>query len=338
MNLLNNYALLIESMKFTKVEPINESAPDMQNAQGLERFMSGETEYTTYSAQWNQLVDHASANKGKDGTYTVLIKHDNGTPMINLKYSIKGGRVDRKSISLASMPAVVASAVSVSGETLDLNKLAEYDPKGNLNEFVAALITVATEKFGKSWTKQHIDWVNSQVNKCKALGGFYSWIKSSASGNYLVNDGNIFDAWIEPLNGGDRISQIETIKKSNKNAGSAENDKQVKVILDAIDIKMNETITRETDEKAVHGLYMLISPKYSSAAIARLWIASGKSKSPLGTMSKEINNLSDNDKKLFAIWCVGVRGATYPDTFYANYRFSKDAYVASVAAIKKSLI
>lgn len=114
MNLLNNYALFVESMKFTQIEPINEAAPDMQNAQGLAKVMSGETDYTEYSAQWNQLVKHATKNKGKDGTYTVLINHDWGAPMVNIKYTIKGGRVDRKSISLAEMPAVAASAVSTS--------------------------------------------------------------------------------------------------------------------------------------------------------------------------------------------------------------------------------
>jgi len=127
MNLLNNYALLVESMKFTQVEPINEASPDMQNAQGLAKVMSGETAYTDYSAQWNQLVKHATKNKGKDGTYTVVINHDWGVPMVNIKYTIKGGSVDRKSISLADMPAVATSAVSTSGSTPIVDSVLQND-------------------------------------------------------------------------------------------------------------------------------------------------------------------------------------------------------------------
>ena len=127
MNLLNNYALLVESMKFTQIEPINEAAPDMQNAQGLTKVMSGETAYTEYSAQWNQLVKHATKNKGKDGTYTVLINHDWGAPMVNIKYAIKGGSVDRKSISLAEMPTVAASAVSTSRSTPIIDSVLQKD-------------------------------------------------------------------------------------------------------------------------------------------------------------------------------------------------------------------
>ena len=338
MNPLNNYGLLLEKKAYV-VEPadlINEAAlPDMQSTKGLNLVLSGENDKNPdYTNQWNQLVDHMTDNKKKDGTYTATVKHDWGAPMVNIQYKVVGGKIDWNSLTAPGATQTGGKP----GESLDLNKLAEYDPKGKHNEFVAALMTVAVEKFGQAWTKQHIDWVNSQINKCKALGGFYSGIERYSTASYLVNDGNIFDLWINKLSGGDRISQIDTIKKTSVIAGSAASDSQIKVILDAIDLKMNETITSEIDANAIHGLYMLISPKYSGAAIARLWSASGKASTPLSTIAKEASDMTLAFNRAFGRWCVGVRGATYPETFYATYGFDKNSYAASLAAIKKSLV
>ena len=86
---ISKYGLFLENLAYSK--SLNESC-DMQTPDGLKKVMSGE-QGGPYTNQWNQLVDNMEANKSKDGTYIVIIKHDNGKDMISLNYDVKGSAV-----------------------------------------------------------------------------------------------------------------------------------------------------------------------------------------------------------------------------------------------------
>lgn len=104
MEFIKNYGLYLEKKPYSTV---NESivaeaaAPDMQTADGLKKVLSGE-KGEAYVNQWNQLVDHMTANKKKDGTYTATIIHDNKKPMINIQYVVKGQKIDWNSVKLSA--------------------------------------------------------------------------------------------------------------------------------------------------------------------------------------------------------------------------------------------
>ena len=186
-----------------------------------------------------------------------------------------------------------------------------------------------------------MDWVNAQINKCKALGGFYSRLAESATGKFLVDTGDIFTTWISPLSGGDKPTQIDAIGAANKIAGSAATDPQVNMILQAINIKTQESLISMTDERAIHGLYMLISPKYTTGQLDRMYAAiRGTSGGVLSVMkdSGATNDISLIEKKAFAQWCIGVRGNQYSTDMLATYGFDLASYTASLAALKSSLV
>jgi hypothetical protein len=337
---LNNYAILAEQKKYgystpitESIDAVNEAAPDMQTEDGVKKVLGGKTD-PNYATQWNQLVDDAATRKDA-GTYTVTIIHDNQKPMVTLQYQIGA---DLKPVKGSVQ---LAASSGATGKEVSIQQIAKYDPKGKMNEFVAALITVSIEKFGKSWTKAHIDWVNSQINLCKALGSFYGNLGTFADGNFLKDTGDIFTNWINGLWGGDRPSQIDAISKTNKIAGSAATDAQVNMILQTINVKLQESIIQKTDEKAIHGLYMLISPKYTAGQIVTMYQAiTGTSGGLLTTMKTRgaTDSLDSNYKRLFIQWCVGVRGEQYATEILSDYRFDLASYKASLAQIKASLV
>jgi hypothetical protein len=334
MNILN-YARGLELSKYNK---INESAileADSDPAKALEQIKSGKNG-GSYAAQWKQVEDAVIAGHEADKTTgTVMVKHDaasGGKDMVNVTWKITNGKVEL---------SVDGAAGAATGQNVSIDKLSAYDPKGKMNEFIAALITVSIEKLGKSWTKAHIDWVNGQINKCKALGGFYGNIGTFADGNFLKDTGDIFTNWINGLWGGDRPSQIDAISKTNKIAGSAATDAQVNMILQTINVKLQEAIIQKTDEKAIHGLYMLISPKYTAGQIVTMYQAI--TGTPGGVLTKmktrgATDNLDSNYKRLFIQWCVGVRGEQYTTEILSDYRFDLASYKASLAQIKASLV
>lgn len=329
---ISNYARSLELSKYNK---INESAileADANPTKALEQIKSGKTG-GAYADQWKQVQDAVVAGHEADQTAgKVMVKHTNGTDMVTVNWKITNGKVDL---------SVDAASGAATGKDVSIDKLATYDPKGKMNEFVAALITVSIEKFGKSWTKAHIDWVNGQINKCKALGGFYGNLGTFADGNFLKDTGDIFTNWINGLSGGDRPTQIDSIAKTTKLAGSAATDAQVNMILQAINVKLQESIIQNTDEKAIHGLYMLISPKYTAGQIVTMYQAiSGTSGGLLTTMKTRgaTDSLDSNYKRLFIQWCVGVRGEQYTAEILKDYRFDLASYKASLTQIKSSLV
>lgn len=336
---LSNYALLVEQKKHGYLNPIaesmdivNEAGPDMQTDAGLSAVLSGKTD-TKYTDQWNQLVDDAATRKTA-GTYTVTIKHTDGKEMVTLQYQIG---TDLKPVK----GSVKLAAATAAAQNISMEKLSAYDPKGKMNEFVAALITVSIEKLGKAWTKAHIDWVNAQITKCKAWAGLYGNIANSATGVFLSGTGDIFTTWISPLSGGDKPTQIDAIAKTNKIAGSAAIDAQVNMILQTINVKLQESIISMTDENAIHGLYMLISPKYTTGQLDKMYEAiTGTSGGPLSVMSTSgaTNDINLTYKRLFAQWCVGVRGNQYSTDMLTRYGFDLASYTASLAAIKLALV
>jgi hypothetical protein len=329
---ISNYARSLELSNYNK---INESAileADTNPTKALEQIKSGKAG-GTYADQWKQVQDAVVAGHEADQTTgKVMVKHTNGTDMVNVTWKITNGKVDL---------SVDAASGAATGQAVSIEKLATYDPKGKMNEFVAALITVSVEKFGKAWTKAHIDWVNVQITKCKALGSFYGNLGTFADGNFLKDTGDIFTNWINGLSGGDRPTQIDSIAKTTKLAGSAATDAQVNMILQAINVKLQESIIQNTDEKAIHGLYMLISPKYTAGQIVTMYQAvSGTSGGLLTTMKTRgaTDSLDSNYKRLFIQWCVGVRGEQYTAEILKDYRFDLASYKASLTQIKSSLI
>ena len=70
-------------------------------------------------------ITRNSRNKrnGMDRMFTKAQMAD----LVNIKYTIKGGSVDRKSISLAEMPTVAASAVSTSRSTPIIDSVLQKD-------------------------------------------------------------------------------------------------------------------------------------------------------------------------------------------------------------------
>ena len=110
---LHNYALLAEQKKYgydnslsENLDIVNEAGPDMQTDDGVKKVLSGKTD-PNYAVQWNQLVDDAATRKAA-GTYTVIIKHDNGKEMVNLQYQIGS---DLKPVKGSVKLAAVAAAV-----------------------------------------------------------------------------------------------------------------------------------------------------------------------------------------------------------------------------------
>jgi hypothetical protein len=231
----------------------------------------------------------------------------------------------------------LAASSGATGKEVGVQKIVKYDPKGKFNEFIAALITVSIEKFGKSWTKAHIDWVNSQINMCKQLGS-YSRITEVANGKFLVGEGDVFTPWVNPLTGtgsfGDRPTQIDAIAKTTKIAGSAATDQQVNMILQTINLKAQEYIISSTDNNAIHGLYMLISPKYTTGQLDSMYAAI---RGTGGGLLSAVG-LTASYQLRFIQWCVGVRGNTYSQAIYNKYNFDIASYTASLAAIKSSLV
>lgn len=106
-SIFQNYASLLEKKQLgyePKTDYIAESAgaPDMQTADGLKKLLSGQNP-GPYSPQWDQLISDYEAKKGKAGTYTVTINHDNGKPMITVDYKIGAdGKPVKGSIVLSS--------------------------------------------------------------------------------------------------------------------------------------------------------------------------------------------------------------------------------------------
>jgi hypothetical protein len=332
MNILN-YARQLELVNYSKVNENTLNEADADPAKALEQVKSGKVAGSTYAPQWKQVQD--AVVKGHEAgqvTGTVKVLHDNQSEMVTVTWTIANGKV---TVSLVAAPAATI------GQNISIDKLATYDPKGKMNEFVAALITVSIEKIGTAWTKAHIDWVTSQINKCKALGGFYGTIANRATGKFLVGDGDVFTTWVSPLRGGDRPTQIDSISKTNKNAGSAATDQQVTMILQTINTKLQEDFIGETDENAIHGLFMLISPKYTTGQLTRMYEAiRGTTGGVLSDMSTRgaTDDINTTYKQPFIQWCVGVRGNTYESGIYTRYGFDINSYTASVAAIKTALV
>jgi hypothetical protein len=93
MNILN-YARGLELSKYNK---INESAileADSDPAKALEQIKSGKAG-GSYSDQWKQVQDAVVAGHEADKTTgTVMVKHTNGTDMVNVTWKITNGKVE----------------------------------------------------------------------------------------------------------------------------------------------------------------------------------------------------------------------------------------------------
>lgn len=337
---ISNYARSLELSKYNK---INESAileADANPTKALEQIKSGKTG-GAYADQWKQVQDAVVAGHEADQTAgKVMVKHTNGTDMVTVNWKITNGKVDL-SVDAAS------GAATGNASNINTEVFIGYDPKGKFNEFIAALITISIEKFGKSWTKAHIDWVNlqisrlSQLDSIKAIKGDQSGSGSFVNSPILKGDGDVFTPWINPLYGGDRPTQIDAIGRVNKIAGSATTDAQVNMILQTINVKLQESIIQFTDERAIHGLYMLISPKYTASQIVTMYQAITGGQDGLLTTIKARGASDDATttyKGPFVQWLVGTRGSQNNSDIVKSYKnFDMASYSASLAKLKECL-
>jgi len=113
---LSNYALMLERKAYL-AESVNltegKDDPDQQNETGLKNVLAGQTAGSAYTNQWEQLIADYNKNKATAGTYTVLIRHDNGQAMVNIEYGIgQDGKPVKGSIKLSqSTPQVTEVSV-----------------------------------------------------------------------------------------------------------------------------------------------------------------------------------------------------------------------------------
>jgi len=361
---VSNYALMLENKVYAdqSIEfPLNEAGsvhklyplkvdPDQQTEAALTNIKSG-ANGGAYVNQWNQLITsinepqpEAHKNDGTVHNYTFMIFHDdNKTPMTYISYQMQSGKYIKGSVKLnpnwKTDPFYYEKPATVAGQNIDINKIATYDPKGKMNEFIAALITVSIEKFGKSWTKAHIDWVNGQINKCKALGGFYGTITTYASRPFLTGTGDV-SAKISALTGGDKDAVTGLVNDASlKIAGSANTAAKLNVVLVAMNGKLGESFISFQDEESLIAMYQLISPGFGSGQISTAWTALGRGGSPLANIIEEIDTATGAHAKGLMVWAIGVRGLTATNADAIRLTgFDTASYSASLAQIKAALV
>lgn len=335
MNILSNYARHLELAKYATVNEAVVFEADADPAKALEQVKSGKNG-GGYANQWNQVQTAVVAgHEAGQTTGTVMVKHDNGSDMVNVTWKIADSKVELS----------VAGAASGTGAGIDINKIAEYNPNRKLNEFVAALVTVALEKYGRVWGKAHIDWITAQINKLNALQGSFAgiqnYIKSGTDSAllFLIGTGDV-SSWITSLSGGDKDAVTGVIADASlKTAGSALPGEKLNKVLVAISGKLGESITSVSDEKSIVSLYQLITAGYGSGQLEKAWNALGKSGGLLSTIIDEIDNHTYSYSKSLMIWAIGVRGLTATgDAYIKKTGFDTASYTASVAAIKKALV
>ena len=191
---LHNYAILAEQKKYGYANQIdessgsvvNEAAPDMQTEDGVKKVLSGKTD-PNYAAQWNQLVDDAATRKAA-GTYTVIIKHDNGKEMVNLQYQIGSDLKPVKgSVKLAAVAAAQPTAAAAKTYTDE-----ELKPTVDiLVDDLDGIVTIANLKSIKEILTKYVGQfglADDDTTKVTAIGRILTLYKRDESGDTLTGD------------------------------------------------------------------------------------------------------------------------------------------------------
>jgi len=215
---LSNYALMLEKKAFLG-ESVNLSEgkddPDEQTEAGLAKVKGGSAANSQYIAQWNQLIADYEKNKTKAGTYTVMIRHDNGQAMVNVQYSVGAdGKPVKDSIKLAqttnqAQPEISEAdgfakvkAASDAIAALFVEGSAFFAPfKGNWNDDDTGAATAFDNWYNSKW-KATIDTLKSHSNADVKLSATNvstaaTSILSKMRGSFDANDSvvwNVIDA------------------------------------------------------------------------------------------------------------------------------------------------
>lgn len=220
MDFLKNYGLFLESKAY---KTVNESqvdeaaaAPDMQTADGLKKIMSGENG-GAYTNQWNQLVDHMAANKKKDGTYTVLINHDNKKAMTNVEYKVVGQKIDWNSVKLSASSASGSQAASP-----DFAKLE------NLANELSAKIAKLFEDESPFFAEFKGNWNDDDTEAANAFKNWYNTFITPKVNQIRTGANAMTDATLKSIT----IANADAIDKTkdkivNKMKGSWDTDDTV---------------------------------------------------------------------------------------------------------------
>lgn len=191
---LHNYALLAEQKKYgydnslsENLDIVNEAGPDMQTDDGVKKVLSGKTD-PNYAAQWNQLVDDAATRKAA-GTYTVIIKHDNGKEMVNLQYQIGSDLKPVKgSVKLATVAAAQPAAAAAAKTYTDEELKPTVDI---LVDDLDGIVTIANLKSIKEILTKYVGQfglADDDTTKVTAIGRILTLYKRDESGDTLTGD------------------------------------------------------------------------------------------------------------------------------------------------------
>ena len=184
---LHNYALLAEQKKYgydnslsENLDIVNEAGPDMQTDDGVKKVLSGKTDP-------NYAVDDAATRKAA-GTYTVIIKHDNGKEMVNLQYQIGSDLKPVKgSVKLAAVAAAQPTAAAAKTYTDE-----ELKPTVDiLVDDLDGIVTIANLKSIKEILTKYVGQfglADDDTTKVTAIGRILTLYKRDESGDTLTGD------------------------------------------------------------------------------------------------------------------------------------------------------
>ena len=219
MDFIKNYGLYLEKKPYATVNEsiVTEAAsPDMQTADGLKKVLSGENG-GSYVNQWNQLVDNMTANKKKDGTYTVLINHDNKKPMTNIQYTVKGQKIDWNSVKLAPGAS--------GGSTASPDFTALENAANELSKKIVTLFETDSAFFSEFKG----NWNDDDTAAAKAFKNWYNTFISPKVTQMRNSAGSIADPTLKSI----AVSNADAIDKAKDNIikkmeGSWDTDDSVK--------------------------------------------------------------------------------------------------------------
>lgn len=324
---LSNYARNLELAKYRNLTESLIQEADANPEKALEQVKSGKNG-GSYKPQWDQLVKavHTDVDAGKTSGM-VMIKHDNGTEMVSVSWSID---------TTGKVTLSTAKGSTGGSGNWDANKFLNFNANGKLYEVVSAMITVCIEKLGKDWGPNHVAWVKDNLNK--AANGNTSCVNVNkgayANLNFLRTDGTVRKY---AVGCSDAPTQIVNNKGLN-NAGDAKDLNALNAVVAAIKTKLDETWTSSEDEYCMISCYEFISPKISQEQIEAAWQNLGMGKGgPLSAIVNEKDTRNDEWGKALGTWALGARlGNANPQAISAC-GLDKAAHDAAVVAIRAAL-
>lgn len=335
----------------------------LTNKDGAIEKKSVNAEWTMYTlkTKWTDLIFW------NDGEFTTVAAYDNAkAKTLDVPFLKSDTKLDSKFLvtsgtgtnlkwnctnideivtakDFAGVVAACGSAPAKNAASLGLNEIASAKVTTSGIEFVAGLVATAIDLIGPDWGAKHLEWLKSQLASLNALGGKFPIAQMVFNPDNYSNWSDIFTSYIDPLTGGDATLKTKIATTRLKAVGSVKNSDQVKLILAAIAVKNDETIISSTDEKAIAGAFMMISPIYDKDKIEAVSKTLGNDDSGLtylisefsGTMvaSYPSSTTTELHKEMLSIWTIGALG--YDATIWG---LDSKAFAAAKVAIKSSLV